>query len=629
MPTLRPDHRELMIHRIDGCDTTPKLFLKKALERGERIALREKDMGVWQSYSWRHFHARAMQIAYGLRALGLQRGDAVAILGEDCKEWIWADMGAMLAGGVVCGIYPTSQPPQVRFCLEDCRARVLFVENEEQLDKYLEVRDELPGILAVYYFDRKGLRGFTDPLVHPIEALYDSGEAIWAHEGGAIESLVAAGLPDDPAVIVYTSGTTGRPKGALIPHRALMFQMTAAPEHFRLGPDDELLTYLPLCHLAERLFSLTLPLATGATINLAESPAAVPMNLRELSPTVIFGVPRIWEKSYSRVVTLMSEAGWLGRRLYAAALAVGTRRAQALVEGRAPAALDALLFRLADRFVFRNIKELLGLDRARFMVSGAAPISDSLLRWYLALGLPIAELYGQTETGIATITQRGEFKPGTVGRPLPGVDVRIAENGEILVRSDGQFAGYLNQPETTAQTVVDGWIHTGDVGRLDADGSLRITDRIKDIIITAGGKNITPSLIENELKYSAYISDSVVIGDRRSFLTALIMLDKENVEHHAQAQGIPFTDYRSLCARPEIVALIDSELARVNTRFSSVEQVKRFRLIDVLLTADDEELTPTMKLKRNIVSQKYRALIDEMYAAGTSARPADPQEKAR
>jgi long-chain acyl-CoA synthetase len=311
----------------------------------------------------------------------------------------------------------------------------------------------------------------------------------------------------------------------------------------------------------------------------------------------------------------MSEASWIGRRAYQFAMSVGARRAESLIAGLKPSFGEEFLFRVVDHLVFRNIKQLLGLDRAKFLISGAAPISDGLLRWYAALGLPIAELYGQTETGIATITQPGEFKPGTVGYALPGVDVQLADTGEILVRSDGQFAGYLNQPERTAETVIHGRVHTGDVGRTDQDGSLRITDRIKDIIITAGGKNITPSLIENELKYSAFIADGVVIGDRRPFLTALIMIDKENVEHHAQVHGIPFTDYRSLCARPEVLDLILAEVVRVNQRFSSVEQIKRFRLINVLLTADDEELTPTMKLKRNIVSQKYKSLIDDMYVA--------------
>lgn len=612
IPDRGPD--VAMRPEIDGCDTSPKLFLKKCAARGDRVAMREKDLGLWQSYSWRDFHDRAMCVAHGLRDLGIVPGDIVSILSEDCKEWAWADMGAMLAGAVVAGVYPTSQPGQLEYCLKDSGARVLFVENEEQLDKYLEIRAAVPEILKVFYFDPKGLRNFSDPMIASVDVLYETGRAAWKAREGEIETLVEKGRPEDPAVIVYTSGTTGRPKGGVIPHRALIFQMTAAPDPFLLTAEDELLTYLPLCHLAERLFSLSLPLATGATINFAESPASVPANLQELSPTMVFGVPRIWEKSYSRVVTAMTEATWLGRKSYEAAMKVGMRRAEALIAGKKPSLADRALFRLADALVFRNIKQLIGLDRARFMVSGAAPISASLLKWYLSLGLPIAELYGQTETGIASITRPGDFRPGTVGSALPGVDVRTGDEGEIMVRTPSMFSGYLNLPDQTAETIVDGWVRTGDVGVLDEAGNLKITDRIKDIIITAGGKNITPSQIENELKYSAYISDSVVIGDRRQYLTALIMIDKENVEHFAQTRNVPFTDYRSLCARPEVVALIEQEVSRVNQGFASVEQIKRFRLIDVLLNEEDEELTPTMKLKRNVVSRKYKELIEEMYA---------------
>ncbi|MBV7397257.1 AMP-dependent synthetase/ligase [Mameliella sediminis] len=603
------------VHRIDGCDTVPKLFLKKAAERGDRIAMREKDFGLWQTYSWKDFHDRAMRIAHGLRKLGLNKGDVVSILSEDCKEWVWADMGVMLAGGTVNGIYPTYQPAQLSYVLSDSGTRVLFVEGEEQLDKYIEIRDEVPGVEAVFFFDDKGLRTFRDDRIQPIEHLYETGGLAWREHPGEIEKIVADTSPDDLGILCYTSGTTGRPKGAMIPQRALVFQMTLAPDHFRIGPDDELLTYLPLCHVAERLFSLCMPLATGATINFAESPDSVPQNLKELSPTVVFGVPRIWEKSYSRINTLMSEATWIGKTVYGLARKLGERRADKLIAGQPLSPLDRLGFALADRLVFHNIKQLIGLDRAQFLASGAAPISESLLRWYLSLGLPIVEVYGQTEMGIATLTRAGTFKPGTVGPAVPGVSLKLAESGEILIRSDGGFTGYLNLPEKTAETLVDGWIHTGDVGQLDEDGSLRITDRIKDIIITAGGKNITPSQIENELKFSPYISDSVVVGDKRKYLTVLIMIDKENVEHFAQMNAIPFTDYRSLCARPEIVDLIDGEIAKVNTRFSPVEQIKKFRLIDVLLTAEDEELTPTMKLKRSFVSEKYSALIDQMYGA--------------
>jgi long-chain acyl-CoA synthetase len=396
-----------------------------------------------------------------------------------------------------------------------------------------------------------------------------------------------------------------------------MFQMTIAPDYVRQNEDDELLTYLPLCHIAERVFSCWLPLAHGATINFAESPETVMQNLREVSPTYVFAVPRVWEKFYSRVTTAMAEATWVGRKAFDWAMAIGTRRADKIVAGEPLTTFESLRYAVANRLVFGNVRKVLGLDRARNACSGAAPISPALLRWFLAMDIAIEELWGQTELGIVTSTRKGTFRFGTVGPAMPGTEVRIDANGEIVARSDGQFSGYLNLPEKTAETLIDGWIHTGDVGELDDEGNLSITDRLKDIIITAGGKNITPSVMENELKFSPYISDAVIIGDQRKFLTCLIMIDQENVEHYAQTHSIPFTDYRSLCARPEIVDLIDGVVHQVNRGFSSVEQIKKFRLIDVLLTAEDEELTPTMKLKRSFVSEKYSELIDSMYARST------------
>ncbi|MDH3547149.1 MAG: AMP-binding protein [Gammaproteobacteria bacterium] len=600
---------------IDGCDTLPKLFLRKSAERGDRIAMREKDFGIWQSYSWDDYRERALEIAHGLLSLGLQRGDVVSIQSEDCREWLWADVGAMLAGGVVNGIYPTYQTRQVEHALSDSSCRFLFVEDEEQLDKYLEIATALPNIEKVYVFDWRGLRGFEHDKVAPIERLYEIGDRFGRDNSGLIGKIVADGSGDDLAALVYTSGTTGLPKGAMLSQRYILFQMQLAPDYLRQSADDELLTYLPLCHIAERIFSGWLPLAHGATINFAESPETVMQNLQEVSPTYIFAVPRVWEKFYSRVTTAMSEATWLGRKAYELALAIGRRRAGKLERQVSLTVIDRLLFAIADRAVFRNIKRVLGLDRAEKAATAAAPISPDLLRWFLAMGIEIDELWGQTEIGIVTSTQQEVFRFGKVGLPFPGTDVRIDDNGEIVARSDGQFDGYLNLRDKTAETIVGGWIRTGDVGEIDEEGYLSITDRLKDIIITAGGKNITPSVMENELKFSPYISDAVIIGDRRKYLSCLIMIDQENVEHFAQTHSVPFTDYRSLCARPEIVELINKEVTRVNQGFSGVEQVKKFRLIDVLLTAEDEELTPTMKLKRSFVSEKYGELIEAMYAS--------------
>jgi len=599
---------------VDGCDTLPKLFLKKSKERGDRIAMREKDFGIWQSYSWTDYRMRAFEIAHGLLSLGLQRGDVVSIQSEDCREWLWADVGALLAGGVVNGIYPTYQPRQIEHMLVDSNCRFLLVEDEEQLDKFLEIEDMLPNVEKVFVFDWQGLRELEHDKVAPIEVLYELGRVFGQDNEGLIEDIAEQGKAGDLAALVYTSGTTGMPKGSMLSHRYIVFQMTLAPEYLRLTESDEILTYLPLCHIAERIFSGWLPIACGATINFAESPETVAQNLQELSPTYVFAVPRVWEKFYSRITTAMSEATWVGRMAYDIALRVGLRRADRLIAGTQLSLADRFCYSIANRLVFRNIKKVFGLDRARSAASGAAPISPSLLRWFLAIGIPIDEVWGQTELGIITSCRKGRFRFGTVGPAFPGTEVRIAENGEIIARSDGQFDGYLNLPEKTAETIVDGWVHTGDVGELDEEGNLSITDRLKDIIITAGGKNITPSVMENELKFSPYISDAVVIGDRRSFLTCLIMIDQENVEHYAQTHSVPFTDFRSLCARPEIVEMIGGEVSRVNSGFSSVEQVKKFRLIDVLLTAEDEELTPTMKLKRNYVSEKYNDLIETMYA---------------
>jgi long-chain acyl-CoA synthetase len=597
---------------VDGCDTMPKLFLRKSAERGDKIAMREKDFGIWQAYSWTDFRERAFEIAHGLLALGLEQGDVVSIHSEDCKEWMFADMGIMLCGGIVNGIYPTYQSNQVAYTLTDSNCRFLFVEDEEQLDKYLEVEAELPHIDKVIVFDWKGLRGLKHDKVMPIERLYTLGQEYGRDHPGQVENIVAAGKAEDLALLVYTSGTTGSPKGSMIPHCYLMFQ-TGATVDAQQTDEDELLTYLPLCHIAERIFSVCQPLASGARINFAESPETVARDFQELSPTIAFAVPRVWEKFYSRVTTAMSEATWFGRWSYETGLRIAFPRARKLLDGKDPGLFDNLRYKLADLLVFRNIKQLLGLDRARLSYTGAAPISNSLLEWFLTLGLPITEVFGQTEIGVVTVTRQKPLRQGTVGEAIPGVEVKISEEGEILVRHPYCFDGYLNKPETTAETIIDGWVHTGDVGEIDENGQLIITDRMKDIIITAGGKNITPSQFENELKFSPYVSDAVVIGDRRKYLTCLVMIDKENVEHHAQTHSIPFTDYRSLCARPEIVELIGEEVKKVNKRFSSVEQIKKFRLIDVLLTPEDEELTPTMKLKRSYVSNKYNELIEDMY----------------
>jgi long-chain acyl-CoA synthetase len=599
---------------IEGCDTIPKLFWHQVKARDGRTAFREKDLGIWRATSWRQYGERARWTGMGLIKLGLQRGEVVSILAETVPEWLYADMGTMAAGGVSNGIYPTDSAKQVDYILNDSRSRFLFVENEEQLDKFIGVRERCPQIDKVFVFDMEGLANFKDPLVMPFDELLALGRDHDAAHPGLWEERIAASEADELALLVYTSGTTGPPKGAMLSHRNVIFQVRNADAFIPLGADDEQLAFLPLCHIAERTFTSFLPLRSGAIANFAESVETVPENIREVAPTTFFAVPRIWERFYSGIAIRMKEATWIGRTAYRWALGIGLKVAEAELAGRQPSPLLKAMHRIADFLVLDNIKRAIGLHRVRFAGTGAAPIAPDLIKWYRALGVDMREVYGQTENcGLAT-GMPSRIKLGTVGITAPNTELKVSTDGEILLKGPHVFMGYLNQPEKTAETLRDGWLHTGDVGYLDNEGYIKITDRMKDIIITAGGKNITPSEIENQLKFSPYISDAVVIGDQRKFLSCLIMIDYDNVAKHAQDNNVPFTDFTSLCRSREVNELIWSEIERVNQGFARVETIKKFRLIEQQLTAEDDELTPTMKLKRKFVNEKYRGMIDGMYA---------------
>lgn len=602
---------------IDGCDTLPKLFLRRCAELKDRVAHREKDYGIWLAYTWEDFLTHARLIGHGLLALGLKRGEVVSILSEDNKEWVYADLGVQCVGGVGSGVYTTDSASQLAYLVNDSDSRFLFVENDEQLDKFLSVKAQMPRLTKAIVFDRDGLHGFSDDKVIFLDELYALGHEHLKANPGLFEAEAEKSRPDDTAILVYTSGTTGMPKGAMIGHGNIMFSLSAGLARTPGFPADEQVCFLPLCHILERLFSGFFPIVTRATVNFAESPETVFDNLREVSPHAFTAVPRVWEKIHSRLAIMRSESTWLGRTVFKAALGIGMARARKIMAGDPVPAATALAFRIADFLVFANIRRMIGMDRLRRGGTGAAPISPDLLAWYWAIGVPLVEGYGMTESsGVISINTVEDNKVGTVGQVLPGAEARIAADGEIQYRGGNVFKGYWGKPDKTAETITpDGWLRTGDVGRLDNRGYLTITGRIKDIIITAGGKNITPAEIENRLKFSPYVSDAVIIGDKRKYLTALVMIDQENVEKFAQDRRIPFTDFKSLCAAPEVRALIGKAVEDTNREFARVEQIKDFRLIDVLLTAEDEELTATMKLKRSFVEKKHKRLIDEMYGA--------------
>ena len=600
---------------IDGQDTLPKLLKARCEELAERTAMREKDFGIWLSYSWNDTYTHAKLIGLGLLSLGLKRGEVVSILSEDNKEWIYTDLGVQCVGGIGSGVYTTDSASQLEYLVNDSDSRFLFLENDEQLDKYLEIKDQLKDLTKAIVFDRDGLHDFSDPSVIFLDELYSLGREFEKANPTRFEEEIALSKPDDIAILVYTSGTTGMPKGAMITHSNIFHSLSSGMVSAATFADDEQICFLPLCHILERLFSGFGPIVSKATLNFAESPETVFDNLQEVSPHTFVAVPRLWEKIYSRVAILTGDATSLQKWAYGKALAAGTARTEAQLEGKEVSALVEWRYKFWDFLVLRNLRRMLGMDRLRRGGSGAAPISPELLHWFHSIGAPILEGYGMTESsGVISINTLGEHKLGSVGKAVPGAELRIAPDGEIQYRAGNVFQGYWNKPEKTAETITeDGWLRTGDVGYLDNRGYLTITGRLKDIIITAGGKNITPAEIENRLKFSPYISDAVMIGDKRKYLTCLIMIDQENVEKFAQDRRIPFSNFASLCAAEEVQELVGNVIADVNKEFAQVEQIKKFRLIDILLTAEDDELTPTMKLKRSFVEEKHAALIAEMY----------------
>ena len=591
-----------------------QMFWAGVQQRGPQVILRQKEFGIWQAVTWTELGRAAREVAMGLASIGFEPGEAASIQANTNREWLYADLGILCAGGVANGIYPTDASTQTEYLMTDSASVYLFVEDEEQLDKALEVRDRLHALRKIIVFDMEGLRDLDDPQVISLRQLRALGADYDAKHPGEWEKRIASRKETDLAILVYTSGTTGKPKGAMISHDNILWTVKGYQESFPQGPADERMAFLPLCHIAERLGGEYHALYSGAVLNFVENPETVPENVREIAPTVFTAVPRIWEKFYSGVLIRLKEAGPLQQWAYSVAIGIG-RQVALLREERKPVPPGlAAKFWLARLLVLNNIRKVIGVHRARVLITGAAPISPELVRWYMALGLEMVEVWGQTEScGAITSNLEGKVKPGSIGPQMRHAEVAVSGEGELIARGRSIFMGYLNQPDKTAETLKDGWLHTGDVGRVDEEGFFYITDRMKDIIITAGGKNITPSEFENHLKFSPYITDAVVIGDRKPYLVALVMIDHENVEMYAQEKAIPFSNYASLCRRPEIQELIQGEIDKANKAFARAEQVKKFRLIEAKLTAEDEELTPTMKLKRKLVNEKYRGLIEEMY----------------
>jgi long-chain acyl-CoA synthetase len=603
-----------------------------ASKGGSAVCMREKDLGIWQEVTWGQYWDTVLTVGHALLALGIEPGDRVAIHSENRREWLYTDVAIVAVRGTTVGLYPTNPPPEVGYLLSHSGAKVLVAEDQEQVDKALAVVDDCPELLRIVYLEPRGIRHRYDhPKLLAWDDLLAMGAEHRAAHPGAVEERMAAARSDDIATLIYTSGTTGRPKGAMLSVSNVDFAISILVDSGGFAspppsPRDVTLSYLPLCHVAERIFTVWFNAGAGVTVHFGESIATVQQDLREVQPTILFGVPRIWEKILAGVHIRLASASWIKRANAKVWLGVADRIGSRLVATGGQHTLGTrAAYALGWVFCYRALRERIGMRRVRYAGSGAAPIAPDVLKFFMGLGIAMHEVYGMTEnTAVATGNRPGRVVLGSVGEPQPGTELRIdPETGEIQTRHPGNFVGYFRDPDATAKAFTeDGYLHTGDIGEWvsgpgsEAGTHVRITDRAKDIIITSGGKNIAPSEIENALKASPYIKEAIVLGDRRSYLTALIGIELDTVGDWAQRRGLPYTTYRDLSEKPQVLALVQSIVDTVNARHANVEQIKKFRMLPKELDHEDGELTATQKVKRSAVAELFGDLVQDLYRGG-------------
>jgi long-chain acyl-CoA synthetase len=612
--------------RPDAAATTTVASLARdwARRAPDQIAMREKDFGIWHEYTWADTWGLIEDAAFGLIALGVQPGDRVSIHSEDRPEWVILDLAAVAVRGITVGFYPTNPTAEVEYLLSDCGACVHFAEDQEQFDKVSAIdRATLPNLRRIIFVEPRGMVGMDDDRLLFWDNFLELGREHKRQHPDAVSDRMAAATGDDVMTLVYTSGTTGPPKGAMLTNTNSAFcieKIVNSEARIPGGPPtphDQIVTYLPLCHVAERIFSTWTMVGAGPVLNFAESIETVNENLREVQPTIFFAVPRIWEKLHAISLIKANDATWFKKRVLKFGLRLAQRIGRIKVANAGNhTAKSRVLAAIGWVIVFRPMRERLGLRRCRYAGSGAAAIAPEVLEFFIGLGVPVFELYGMTEnSAIATANFVGRMKLGTVGEPYHDIGFRIdEETGEIQVKHAGVFAGYWNKPEKTAETFTeDGWLMTGDVGEWVDGTHVRIVDRIKHIIITSGGKNISPSEIENSLKTSPYVKEAMVIGEGRNYLTALIGIELDTVGDWALRRGIPYTTYRDLSEKPEVIELIQEVVNQTNEKFARVENIRKFALLPKELDHEDGELTATQKLKRNAMNETFGELVESLY----------------
>jgi long-chain acyl-CoA synthetase len=606
-----------------GCWTLVRQVRQRAETHPRDVAMRAKRFGIWSDVSWADYAEQVDLVGHALLELGIEPGDRVAIHSENRPEWLYTDLGTVAVRGITVGLYPTNPAAEVAYLLNDSGSRILIAEDQEQVDKALEVEAQCPQLEWIVYLEPRGVAAIDHPKLMGWTQFMEHGRAHREANPRALDRMASSAEPTDVVTLVYTSGTTGPPKGAMLTNANVEFASNVIVNGggiYQPPPNnrDVILSYLPLCHVAERAVTTWTNAISGAVVHFAESIDTVTTNLREVQPTLFFAVPRIWEKLKAGIEVRMLAASRIKQVNYKLWMGVGNRMAaKMLANGGHHTWQTRIMYALGYVFLFRALRDRVGLRKVRASASAAAPISPEVLYFFFTMGVVINELYGMTEnSAVATANRSGRIKLGTVGEPQPDVEIQLDEaTGEILTRHPGNFAGYWRRPEATAETLdADGWLHTGDVGEWVDGTHLKIVDRIKDIIITAGGKNISPSEIENSLKASPFIREAVVIGDKRAYLTALIGIEEDTVGGWAQARHIPYTTYRDLSEREEVLRLVQSIVANTNEKLARVENIRKFRMITKALGHEDGDLTATQKVKRSALTTTFGALIDDMYS---------------
>jgi long-chain acyl-CoA synthetase len=607
----------------DAAITIPQLLRKRAELHGDRLALREKDYGIWNRYSWNHYYETARSVALGLLSLGVKPGDRVAIAGEDTPEWFYADLGAQMIGAVAVGIYPTNPWVELQYIVRHSGSRVVITGDQEQTDKVLDAiasNDGLPALEAIVCVDMKGLRHYRQQQLMSFDALCRLGKTYALEHPDAnatLDRLIAQASPDDVCILVYTSGTTGPPKGAMLTHRNLIYASYIYAEAVGIADKPfESVCYLPLCHVAERCYSEVMQLVLGGTVSFAESIDTVALNIREIAPTFFVGVPRIYEKLQQNFLFKLGESGRLRQGFAKACFGWGRKLSDRRQDGT-DSWLDRAAYALLYVVLFRNIQRHLGLALSRHRLCAGASISPETLRFFDIVGRPVSQGYGLTESGGVAFIQTGSHhRLGGCGLPLQHTEWKQDSDGEILLRNPGVFKGYfLDDKASTATLEPGGWLRTGDIVEIMDNGEIAVVDRKKAIIITAGGKNIAPSEIENALKDSEFIKEAIVVGEAKKYLGAIIQVDFDNVGRWARDKALPYTNYKSLSQLPEVHELVERIVNETNKRFARVENIRRFAILEKELDHDDGELTATQKVRRAMIEKKFARELAIIYKA--------------